>query len=144
MLPDTFEMHCCTSYCWQQGVLRTSQPCPLISNAGRVLASADCCRLLVLLPPAERAPSAVCWSRVLLLLSVCETDLLRAGSFPAADVAAATVVAEGLLDAAFSRRWCAANWPLTGGAGHRALLTNLQKEHMVGASSRKPISVVCS
>jgi hypothetical protein len=72
---------------------------------------------------------------VLLLLSICETDLLSAGSFPAPVLAAAAaVVVAGLLDAAFSRRWCAAKWPLTGGAGHRALLTNLQSAPTVGVN----------
>jgi hypothetical protein len=65
----------------------TSQPCPLISKAGLPEPSADCWRLLVLLVFAE-VPAATCCSCLKLLLcwlplSVCDNDLLSAGSLPA-------------------------------------------------------------
>jgi hypothetical protein len=96
-----------------------------------VLLSADCCRLLVLLLlVVVEVPS--CCSCLLVLLLLCwlflscwETDLLSAGSLAPAGAAC---VGAWLLDAvaAFSRLWRAANWPLTGEAGHKALLTSLR------------------
>lgn len=78
------------------------------------LPAACCCSCLKLL---------VCW----LLLSVCDTDLPNSGSLPAG--AAAVPLRE--FDAVLSLRCSAANCPLIGGAGHRALLLAiLQQQHV--------------